>query len=48
MDITDVNEPPVLTAATFAIDDNSPVGTLVGNITAADPDQVGMGRAPRT
>lgn len=36
--VLDVNEPPVFELATFAIPENSPVGTLVGRVRATDPE----------
>ncbi len=37
--VSDVNEPPIVTPATFTIDENSPHGTLVGTpIQFTDPD----------
>ena len=36
--VTDVNEPPVVPAMTFTIDDKTVGGTLVGSITAVDPE----------
>jgi large repetitive protein len=38
VNLTDVNEPPVVTPATFTIPENSPNGTSVGTVTATDPD----------
>ena len=35
----DVNEAPVVQGATFSIDENSPKGTVLGNIVASDEDQ---------
>lgn len=36
--VLDVDEPPAISDATFSIDENSPDGTLVGVLTATDPD----------
>ena len=36
--IINVNEPPVITTANFSIAENSPVGSVVGTLTATDPD----------
>jgi len=38
VDLTNANEAPSLVAASFAIDENSTAGSLVGNIAATDPD----------
>ncbi len=38
VNITDVNESPVITNQTFAVPENSPNGFLVGNLIASDPD----------
>ena len=41
--ITNVNEAPVATdGLSFAIDENQPVGTVVGAVTASDPDDAGL------
>ena len=36
--VSNVNQPPVLNPSAFAIDENSPNGTLVGVVTGTDPD----------
>ncbi len=36
--ITNVNEPPVIANSNFSIAENSPVGSVVGTLTATDPD----------
>jgi hypothetical protein len=36
--VTDVNEPPVVNGAGFAVDESSADGTVVGIVTASDPD----------
>lgn len=38
INILDVNEPPVINDQAFDIDENSPQGTVVGVLTAFDPD----------
>ena len=38
INLTDVNDAPVVTAATFGIPENSPNGTVVGTVTATDQD----------
>jgi lysyl endopeptidase len=38
IDLTDVDEAPTVPAQSFAIDENSPVGTVVGTVTATDPE----------
>jgi hypothetical protein len=38
INVTNVNETPVVNAATFALDENSPAGTTVGTVTFTDPD----------
>ncbi|MCS6883292.1 MAG: cadherin domain-containing protein, partial [Chloroflexaceae bacterium] len=38
INVTDVNEAPTVTGATFSIAENSPAGTAVGTVTATDPD----------
>jgi hypothetical protein len=39
IEVTDQNEPPIATDASFAIDENSANGTVVGVVAASDPDQ---------
>ncbi len=40
IDLTDVNEPPVVDTVTFSVNENSPNGTAVGTpVTATDPDE---------
>ena len=36
--IINVNEPPVIASSNFSIAENSPVGSVVGTLTATDPD----------
>jgi hypothetical protein len=36
--VSDVNEPPVVNAASFAVDESSTDGTVVGIVSASDPD----------
>ncbi len=36
--IADVNEAPVATGGSFSVDENSAVGTVIGAVTASDPD----------
>jgi hypothetical protein len=36
--VTDLNEPPVMTDASFSIGENAPGGATLGTITALDPD----------
>ena len=38
INLTNVNEAPVASNATFAVAENSPAGTAVGTVTASDPD----------
>ncbi len=38
INLTNVNEAPVVTAATFSLAENSPNGTAVGTVSASDPD----------
>ena len=38
LSLTDVNEPPVIAAGTFSIQENSPNGALIGSVVATDPD----------
>ncbi len=38
INLNDVNEAPYIEDATFTIDENSPIGTLVGAVSASDPD----------
>ncbi|HEX7151336.1 MAG TPA: cadherin domain-containing protein [Thermoanaerobaculia bacterium] len=38
INVNDVNEAPVVTAATFPLAENTPNGTAVGTVTATDPD----------
>jgi VCBS repeat-containing protein len=38
INVTNVNELPVVSPATFAVDENSPVGTTVGSVSFTDPD----------
>jgi VCBS repeat-containing protein len=38
INLNNVNEAPVVTAATFSINENSSSGTAVGTVTATDPD----------
>jgi hypothetical protein len=38
INLTNVNEAPVVTAATFSLAENSANGTAVGTVTATDPD----------
>ncbi|MDB5387490.1 MAG: hypothetical protein JWM11_3136 [Planctomycetaceae bacterium] len=38
VNLTDVNEAPVVAPATFSLGENSAVNTIVGNVTATDPD----------
>jgi VCBS repeat-containing protein len=38
INLTNVNEAPVVNAATFTLAENSPNGTVVGTVTATDPD----------
>jgi VCBS repeat-containing protein len=38
VNLTDVNETPVVNAATFGVAENSAVGTVVGTVTFTDPD----------
>lgn len=37
--VADVNEAPTISDAAFALEENSPGGTPVGTVSAADPDQ---------
>jgi|GEM_PF-602816 len=39
VNLINVNEPPVIAAQTFAINENSPAGTQVGPLVASDPDE---------
>ncbi len=39
INVTDVNENPVINDQGFLLNENSPVGTVVGTIAASDPDQ---------
>ncbi|MCG6154801.1 cadherin domain-containing protein [Rubinisphaera margarita] len=36
--LTDVNETPTINDASFTVDEEAPVGTVVGTMTATDPD----------
>lgn len=36
--VNDINEPPVITIENFSVPENSPAGTVVGTVQAADPD----------
>ena len=38
VNLTNVNEAPVVNAATFTVNENSANGTVVGTVTFADPD----------
>jgi hypothetical protein len=38
IDLSDVNEPPVMSNQTFTITENSPSGTEIGQLIASDPD----------
>ena len=38
INVTSVNDTPTITAATFSVPENSPVGTSVGSVVAADAD----------
>ena len=38
INLVNVNEPPVASDATFAVNQQSPAGTFVGTVTAIDPD----------
>ena len=38
INVSNVNEAPVVAAKTFALPENSPNGTVVGTVTATDPD----------
>ena len=38
VDVLDVNEPPVLQASVFSLEENSPSSQAVGNLVAQDPD----------
>jgi len=38
INVGDVNEAPVVHPATFAVNENSPVGTVLGTVTFTDPD----------
>jgi hypothetical protein len=38
INLTNVNEAPAVQVATFAVAENSPNGTIVGRVTATDPD----------
>ncbi|HLN53778.1 MAG TPA: cadherin domain-containing protein [Lentimicrobium sp.] len=39
INVTNVNENPVIEDQGFNVNENSPTGTLIGNIIASDPDQ---------
>lgn len=39
INLIDVNEAPVMSNRSFQLNENSPVGTIVGTMTATDPDQ---------
>jgi VCBS repeat-containing protein len=41
VNLTNVNELPVITDQSFTLAENSPVATLVGTVTASDPDGAG-------
>jgi len=38
INISNVNEPPVINPQTFSVTENSPAGTIVGTVVASDPD----------
>lgn len=38
INVTNLNEPPIVTNATFTIAENSPNATVVGTVSATDPD----------
>jgi len=38
INLTNVNEVPVVNPATFAVNENSPIGTVLGTVTFTDPD----------
>ncbi len=38
INVTDVNDPPVVTDASFSLDEHSAAGTAVGTVVASDPD----------
>ena len=38
INVSNVNEAPAVTAKTFALPENSPNGTVIGTVTATDPD----------
>lgn len=38
VNLTNVNEPPTISGATFSIPENSPAATVVGTVIASDPD----------
>lgn len=38
INVNNLNEPPIVTNATFTLAENSPNATVVGTVTAADPD----------
>lgn len=38
VNVTDGNDPPVVTSATFTLLEHSPVGTVVGTVSATDPN----------
>jgi subtilisin family serine protease len=38
VNLTDINEPPTITGATFTIPENSPAATVVGTLVASDPE----------
>ena len=38
INLKDVNEPPVIQDVVFVVDENSAVGTIVGEVAASDPD----------
>jgi VCBS repeat-containing protein len=38
INVSDLNEAPVVHPATFAVNENSPIGTVLGTVTFTDPD----------
>ncbi|HEX2836410.1 MAG TPA: cadherin domain-containing protein [Thermoanaerobaculia bacterium] len=42
IDVNNINEAPVVNAATFGVNENSPNGTSVGTVTYTEPDGIGQ------
>ena len=39
INVTDVNDPPVVSTSAFSVKENVPIGTVVGQLGSVDPEQ---------